>query len=100
MLNNIEKTKIITINRIPNIRSITNNIFIANLKLLTERQLVNRYGMILATVTAQRRNILEYKLGEGYIVYNVESYYRPLYETELKRRNLFEKYIYFIELGF
>ncbi len=67
---------------------------------LTNRQLLKRYGLILATITAQRRSLLDYKLSQGYIIYNVESYFRPLFEEELKKRNLFHENTFFIEIGY
>lgn len=88
---------IITIKKIPTIRSLKNNIYITPAK-LTDRQLLARYGIILAAITAQRYKLLEYKFSEGYIIYNVEYYYKPLFEAELKTRNLWNEYSFFIEL--
>ncbi len=90
---------IITVSRVPTITRLARNIY-DNPAQLTNKQLLNRYGLILSAKTAQERGLLStWGTKEAWHIVNME-YCREQIQAELEKRGLWEKYTFFIEIGF
>jgi hypothetical protein len=91
------KTVTLTFNKKPSYLTIKNIISEVSLKeKLNNKQLLNRYGKLLLALSLYYRGELNYPHKDCYLLANIE-YAEEFYKKELERRDLLDRYTFFIE---